>query len=46
MAILGKPSVGWWLKTAELIRGDNQRDLCRTFRVGSIEHVARRRVDR
>jgi hypothetical protein len=29
--ILGKPSLGWWLKTAELIRGDNQKDLCRTF---------------
>ena len=36
---------GWLLKTAELIRGDNQKDLCRNFRAGSIEHVAHRRVD-
>lgn len=38
--ILGKSSVGWLLKMVELIRGDNQRDFCKTFIVDSIVQVA------
>lgn len=41
----GQAECGWLLKMVELIRGDNQWDFNRTFRVSSIVHVAWRHVN-